>query len=877
MRIPASIRSASSARSSPTCSRDRRYPVGTQHDHAAAVAHVLPERRVQRRAAVAASAIVSPQGARSLHGADPRDQGDEGRDSRAVSERRLPRQPRIVRAARRRRSRAHLLRQGRQQPHAGRGRADCRRHPESVSALAVREQAIARRNGAMPCSRRWPRPTSSRATPPNRAAERADHRRRARRGQRSALLRRLPGDELQAELPGVTQRQGSLDVFTTLDLNLQRYAQEAVRERPGEGRPDRSRSARSRPAPAQAALIAMDPRTGEVLALVGGRFYNQSQFNRAIAARRQPGSTFKPFVYLAAFERAAAEGRTDLTPATLVSDEPTTWTYDEQEWSPRNYDSEYDGVDHAASRARACRATSPPSRWPSRPASIAWRALEAGQGRQDRPAGLSLDRARRLRADAARSGDGVLGCSPTAASSSCCTASPASGARAKTIVPKTIDGPRIAREDTTFLVTNMMRSVINEGTGAGARAAGFALDAAGKSGTTNDLRDAWFVGFTPELLAVVWVGFDDNTPLGLSGTQAALPIWTEFMKRALAGHANLAFEAPEGISFADIDRDTGRLALPDVPTRVERSVPRRHRTRRSLRSPSLVDEERPRRRVCAELLVDRFLRAPESLRLKTPGSGYNSWVNHEVFAALGEALKNGEDVALVTIVSANGSTPQRVGAKMLVYNDGRVVGTIGGGCYENEALWKAREVLKTRKACTARYELADDFAAESGLICGGQMEVFIEPIEPVASRLHLRRRPRGPVRRTRRARCRFPCPCRGRSREVRQPRAVSRRRRDRRGRHSDLAGEFVTALHCLCRRRHARPSPRSRRAARARAARPPLPRSDRQPRQGEAHLRRRSSRTIPSRSTASRRSTRPSALTSAPSPRRKSPCPSSPS
>jgi xanthine dehydrogenase accessory factor len=105
-------------------------------------------------------------------------------------------------------------------------------------------------------------------------------------------------------------------------------------------------------------------------------------------------------------------------------------------------------------------------------------------------------------------------------------------------------------------------------------------------------------------------------------------------------------------------------------------------------------------------------------------------VNHEVFAALGEALKRGEEVALVTIVSANGSTPQRVGAKMLVYADGRVVGTIGGGCYENEALWKAREALKTRKACTVRYELADDFAEESGLICGGQMEVFIEPIEP---------------------------------------------------------------------------------------------------------------------------------------------------
>ena len=105
-------------------------------------------------------------------------------------------------------------------------------------------------------------------------------------------------------------------------------------------------------------------------------------------------------------------------------------------------------------------------------------------------------------------------------------------------------------------------------------------------------------------------------------------------------------------------------------------------------------------------------------------------MNQEVFGALAEALSRGEEVALVTITNSTGSTPQRVGAKMLVYADGRVVGTIGGGCYENEALWKAREALKTRKACTVRYELADDFAAESGLICGGQMEVFIEPIEP---------------------------------------------------------------------------------------------------------------------------------------------------
>ncbi len=104
-------------------------------------------------------------------------------------------------------------------------------------------------------------------------------------------------------------------------------------------------------------------------------------------------------------------------------------------------------------------------------------------------------------------------------------------------------------------------------------------------------------------------------------------------------------------------------------------------------------------------------------------------MNHEVFAALGEALSRGEEAALVTIVASNGSTPQRVGAKMLVFGDGRIVGTVGGGCYEHDAIGKARQVLSTRKAVTVKYDLNDDFAEETGLVCGGQMEVFIEPIE----------------------------------------------------------------------------------------------------------------------------------------------------
>ena len=105
-------------------------------------------------------------------------------------------------------------------------------------------------------------------------------------------------------------------------------------------------------------------------------------------------------------------------------------------------------------------------------------------------------------------------------------------------------------------------------------------------------------------------------------------------------------------------------------------------------------------------------------------------MNQEVFAAVADALERGEPAALVTIVATHGSTPQRVGAKMLVFGDGRMVGTIGGGCYENDAFWKAREAITARNPQLVHYELSDDFAQETGLICGGQMDVYIEPIEP---------------------------------------------------------------------------------------------------------------------------------------------------
>jgi penicillin-binding protein 1B len=366
-------------------------------------------------------------------------------------------------------------------------------------------------------------------------------------------------DYLTQELQERSKATGAVDVYSTLDLHLQRIAQDAVRE--GLTRVD-ALLAKRKPRFPQAALIALDPRTGEILAMVGGRSYNQSQYNRAVSAKRQPGSVFKPFVYLAAFERAEADGRTDITPATVVVDEPTTFTFEGQEWTPSNYEDKYDGpitLRHALAHSKNI-------------ATI--KVAEA----------IGFDN---IAAFWKKFGIGVPKGYPSI-SLGVFEATPFEMATAYTVFPNgglirplrainrivgagkdlPIEMPAlrtVAQKDNTFLVVNMMRSVLNEGTAAAARGNGFSLDAAGKTGTTNDLRDAWFVGFTPELLTVVWVGLDDNNILGLSGSQAALPIWTQFMARALAGHANQAFDVPEGIVFVDIDKDTGKLATPSCP------------------------------------------------------------------------------------------------------------------------------------------------------------------------------------------------------------------------------------------------------------------------------------------------------------------------
>jgi penicillin-binding protein 1B len=350
-----------------------------------------------------------------------------------------------------------------------------------------------------------------------------------------------------------------VSVFTALDLPLQRFAETAVvrgldRLETRFPRLRREEAARR----LQAALVVLDPATGEIRALVGGRDYQTSQYNRAAVARRQPGSAFKPFVYLAAL-RASGDPPA-LTAASIVEDAPLTLTIGRDTWSPRNYDDRYEGrvsVRRAleqslnAATIRVAETVGMPAvietaralGFPGDLAPVPAAALGAHEATPlelartylplvnggMRPPGAFAVRAVRDR-------DGAL--------------DPADTAK-----PATVITPAEA-----YLVTSLLEGAITSGTGASARALGVRGAVAGKTGTTNEGRDAWFVGYTPRLLAVVWVGFDGGEAHGLSGADAALPIWADFMQQALDAYPQPAFTVPGGIAFADVDVTNGQLA-----------------------------------------------------------------------------------------------------------------------------------------------------------------------------------------------------------------------------------------------------------------------------------------------------------------------------
>ena len=360
----------------------------------------------------------------------------------------------------------------------------------------------------------------------------------------------------------------TLTVHSTMDRYLQTAAQRAVAE--GLTEIEEKLSGKNKPRNVQAALIAMDPARGDILALVGGRSYGLSQFNRATEARRQPGSAFKPFVYLAAFERSYELTRIGgsstryFTPASIVRDEPTTIWHGGRPWRPSNYDHRFSGdVTYRRALARSLNvATAKVGKEVGYERVVKlWDAIGTHSSLQPYPS-VVLGAFEMTPLD--------LATAYTVIANHGVRVDPRFFVEVQDAKGRTLDSVEtgrhaVAHPASAYLVTDMMRSVIDQGTAREIRARGFRAVAAGKTGTTNDTRDAWFVGFTPDLLAVVWVGYDDNKPLGLTGSQAALPIWTRFMKSAVSGRETGVFEPPSGVTFARIDSETGQLARASCP------------------------------------------------------------------------------------------------------------------------------------------------------------------------------------------------------------------------------------------------------------------------------------------------------------------------
>src|SRR6185295_12379729 len=354
-------------------------------------------------------------------------------------------------------------------------------------------------------------------------------------------------------------------LFSTLRRRDQRQAEAAVAQGLAglEKGWERGRRARTRK-PLQAALISVDPRDGSVLAWVGGRDYGRSQFDRVAQARRQAGSAFKPVVYAAAFADGAA------TPATLFKDSPIVVRFGTASWQPQNYDLAFHGW--VTARTALEQSLNIPT---------VRVALQEG-----------MSRVVELARDLGISGDleprpslalGAFEVSPLEMAQVYATFA-AGGSRppihglaavldpaGQPLLGDDLPAPRrVLPPPAAYLVTSVLQGAVDHGTGAGARAAGHL---AGKTGTTNDRRDSWFAGYSPDRTTVVWVGYDDNSSTRLSGARAALPIWSRFTFAVRPAGGYPDFVPPAGMVTVTIDPTTGQLATEFCPQRVTEVLP----------------------------------------------------------------------------------------------------------------------------------------------------------------------------------------------------------------------------------------------------------------------------------------------------------------
>src|SRR5437588_8649164 len=371
-------------------------------------------------------------------------------------------------------------------------------------------------------------------------------------------------DEVRAKLGDAEEE--ARNIYTTLDPDLQEAARAAVNA--GMEKVDKLLRKRKDQAvesgQPQVALVALDPRTGEVKALVGGRSYTASQLNHAIAMR-QPGSVFKPFVYAAALSTALEHGSQPFTPASILNDEPTTFRSGGEVYQPGNFHHELMGdvtLRDALTQSLNIPTVSLAEKVGYKKVVQTARRAGFNDGVKPTPAlALGAYETTPLEIASAYTTFANQGVHVKAALVS--EARAANGRVLYQHKPET--GPALDPR-VNFLMVSILQDVLNRGTGAGVRGLGFTLPAAGKTGTS---RDGWFAGFTSELLCVVWVGFDDNRDLGLTGGAADAPIWADFMMKAtsMSPYRDVKdFAMPDGVQSVVIDPESLQLATANCPT-----------------------------------------------------------------------------------------------------------------------------------------------------------------------------------------------------------------------------------------------------------------------------------------------------------------------
>jgi penicillin-binding protein 1A len=349
--------------------------------------------------------------------------------------------------------------------------------------------------------------------------------------------------------------RSGLRVETTLDLDMQRAAEAEVARTLATIEQQQRRGSQKAGDPLQAALVAIDVATGEVRAMVGGRNFDDSHFNRATQSRRQPGSAFKPFVYAAALEQG-------YTPATVITGLNDPVPAFRSVWLPDDEHNEGNAISmRGALRLSSNRAAVQMLQTIGIPTAADYGA-RFGLGDLPQVPSLALGSGEvtllsLTSAYGAFANQGVL-------------ATPTLIRRVTTNDGRVVYEARpqetaAVSATTAFLMTSMLQDVVNAGTAAQARQIGFRLPAAGKTGTTNDYRDAWFVGYTPRLVTGVWVGYDQPRTIVRGGyaAQLAVPLWARFMIAATRNATPASFSIPPGIVAVDIDATSGRLATND--------------------------------------------------------------------------------------------------------------------------------------------------------------------------------------------------------------------------------------------------------------------------------------------------------------------------